>query len=109
MSMRPSRTAKNIGLNPDRSDGVDVGPGIENRVDDPEVPLGRRPHQRGLPAPLARVRIRAVGQQRLHRPETARPRRGHEDGLAAQQPDVRVGSRVEQKPHEGRVAVGGNQ
>ena len=76
-SVRPSRTAKSRGVNPDER-RVEVGPRREERLDDLGVALGRRPHQGRLPAPLLRVHVGPAGEQRLHGIELPGARGGHQ-------------------------------
>ena len=91
-SIRPSRTAKSSGVNPDLQRASEVGPGLDEQLDDLGVPVGRRPHQRGLALAVLRVHLRPGVEQRLHRPDAAGAGGGHQGRLAAAQRGVRVGA-----------------
>ena len=96
-SVRPSRTAKNRGVNPEGSGVRKSAPACEQRLDDRRMPLGRRPHQGRLPAPFPGVDVGPPGEQRLHGPELPGARGGHQGRLVAAEPRVRVGAGVEQQ------------
>ena len=92
--------------------GVDVGARRRQRRDHRRVPLGRRPHQRGLPAPsFPRVHPLpgAVPEQGGHAVDDAGPRRRHQRGLAVRRRPVRVRPGREQRLHRRRMAPGAGQ
>ena len=89
---------------------VHPGPGRQQQPHDLGMPLGRRPHERGLPVSvLSGVGIGAVGEQRPHRRRAAGAGRGHQRRLARRQDPVRVGPRRKQRIDRGRAAVVGGQ
>ena len=99
-SVRPSRTAKNSGIEPGRQCLTEIGSGLQKRVDHVRMPLGRGPHQGCLPAPFLGVDVGPASKKRLHRSELSGPRGGHQDRLVAAELRVRIGAGFQkQKNH----------
>jgi hypothetical protein len=87
-----------------------IGAPGEQQPHDVGVTFSRRPHQRGLPAELLRVRVGAAVEQQFHGLGIARVRRQHQHGLAfARQDGVRVLAGVEQPRDDGGVTVAGRE
>ncbi len=104
-SVRPSRTAKNNGVKPGLERRAKVRPGLDQRIDDRDMTIGRRPHQSRLTLPLLGVHVGACSEQRLDRSELARACRRHQGRFAAAQRRVRIGSRFKQQFDDRRVSV----
>ena len=62
-----------------------VGPGLEQCIDDFDMPFRRSPHQRGLILVFAGVDVGSVREQRFDRTDPAGARRGHQGRLSAGQ------------------------
>ena len=83
--------------------GVDTGAGFQQLAQDNGVVLGRRPHERGLPAPRVRgIDLGAVGEQRPHRPGVAGPRAGQQRRLS-DGGECRIGAGPQQARDEVRA------
>ena len=76
---------------------LDVRSRFEQGVDNRRVPLGCRPHQRGLPPPaLHGVDIGAAHEQRFYRAKTAGAGGAHQAGFTFGEGGVRIGAGLKQ-------------
>ena len=103
-------TANTSGVNPFFDAALTLAPISISASHDIGVPLGRRPHQCGLPAPwIARIDIGAAQNQLSNRIDAARAGGNHQRRFAVPASGGRLGAGGEEALHEHRIAVGCRQ